>query len=105
MFHPDHCAAPEAHDIMAQVNAAVTTLSDPAARKKYDAQLRSTHSQCLACEGRGFTVRQRGFKGQDRVLCMQCKGAGWLVQQLKEARSGEHGSNGNKRKGFRANVG
>ena len=69
-LHPDRNDDRRAHDFMARVNVAHATLSDPGARRKYDALLRSTHTECVPCEGAGVRVKTQGFKARGFLVCM-----------------------------------
>lgn len=86
MFHPDR--NPEdrrAADFAARANAAYTTLSDHAARRLYDASLRSTHVHCADCDGLGFKARTRGFSvSVQRLRCKACGGFGWVLKGAKK---------------------
>ena len=70
--HPDQNSAPDAHDMMARVNAAFQALSaDP------EAYVRALGGRrCAACEARGYTFRQRGFTKRVETICPACCGAG-----------------------------
>lgn len=70
--HPDVNAAPNAHDLMARVNAAHSALTTDS-----DAYVRSLMLKpCAACKGRGATSRQKGFTDTVETICAVCHGAG-----------------------------
>lgn len=77
--HPDRAPGDgAAHTLAARVNAAYSVVSDSAARKRYDASLRTTHTPCGPCEGAGYRDHQRGFKKTTRLTCLGCDGSGWI---------------------------
>lgn len=78
--HPDHTNNAKANDWSARANAAHAVLESPETRAVYDGGLKATHAPCPACDGRGFHVRQRGFKATLKVVCVGCSGDGWVVK-------------------------
>jgi DnaJ-class molecular chaperone len=82
--HPDRFAnVPDtlsvlAHDTTALVNVAHDTLTDPAARGRYEKTvLNKTHYACRACAGEGEKKVQRGFSTIQWVKCEACEGVGY----------------------------
>lgn len=67
-----------AHAVTAYANVAHQTLSDPKARRLYDAKLLKTMRKCDACKGAGARIRAKGFSSVGLVQpCSQCGGTGW----------------------------
>ena len=81
--HPDRDPSPAAAALMAQANRAFDVLSRTDSMKRYLAELRSTHTECGACQGRGKRAKQRGFKAVDYADCSVCKGSGFLRKRPK----------------------
>lgn len=76
-IHPDRTNNdPVKSAQMAQVNAARDVLRDAKKRKAYNAELSCFGNACPACEGRGYTVRQRGFSSKEKTGCVGCVGCG-----------------------------
>jgi len=78
VFHPDRNMNGSAHDYTARVNVAYTVLSDAAARRLYDASLRTSHAPCATCTGTGLKRVQRGFTATKKLKCLGCAGEGWV---------------------------
>lgn len=77
--HPDrHNNDPDKAASMAIANIAYSVLSNSKLRKKYDVELANFCNKCLTCDGKGVTVKQRGFQSKVRTACVACSGAGWL---------------------------
>lgn len=75
-FHPDRSGLLNAHDLMAKVNVAYTTLGDPKKRKTYDMMNKIKAQPCLTCKGKGFIMKQRGFAGKVEAPCPMCETSG-----------------------------
>ncbi len=75
-FHPDRCGLADASDLMARVNVAYETLTDPAKRRTHDTIHHTAKRACPVCDGTGFTLKQRGFKAKVKVPCGPCGGSG-----------------------------
>lgn len=75
--HPDVNAAPDAHDLMARVNAAHQVLTENRAR--YLLELGGT--PCTQCGGRGYTFKQKGFTKRVETICTICHGAGVTTKE------------------------
>ena len=76
--HPDR---PGGGDVgaMVLINEAYQTLSNPAARRRYDIQLGGAGHACHRCEQRGYYRRQMGFKKGAALPCDECGGAGVII--------------------------
>jgi DnaJ-class molecular chaperone len=76
-LHPDRLGGtPEANARFAEVSAAYATLSDPKARKVYDASIDVTTTPCTTCNGEGKVYKQKGFTGRIETKCPDCNGMG-----------------------------
>lgn len=76
-YHPDRPGGDA--KMMAAVNAAHSVLTDPATKKRYDAELRSKfRTECEKCKGTGCTYKQKGAK-RVYFLCGHCHGVGRTV--------------------------
>jgi DnaJ-class molecular chaperone len=78
LVHPDRDPSPEGAELMARANAAFDVLARIPLTKQYLAALRSTHNQCVPCEGEGMRKRQVGFKNVIFVGCTACHGMGYF---------------------------
>lgn len=74
-FHPDVCPLPDAHDLLAKINVAYDTLSDPKRRKDYIRDSKVKRRVCTTCVGAGRIKKQKGFK-KVAVECPACDGTG-----------------------------
>jgi DnaJ-class molecular chaperone len=78
LMHPDRDPSPEGAEVMARANAAFDVLARVASTKQYLALLRSTHIQCVPCEGEGMRKHQIGFKNVVFHPCSACQGMGYF---------------------------
>lgn len=75
-FHPDRCNLADAQELMARVNVAYSTLSDPAERRKHDTLHHVTKKVCGTCRGAGQVLKQQGFTKKVAQPCPTCGGTG-----------------------------
>jgi DnaJ-class molecular chaperone len=78
LLHPDRCTLRNAHDAMAAVNVACSTLNTFKTASRYHAVLaaRKGASCCAGCSGAGFTIARVKYKPQPPVRCATCAGSG-----------------------------
>ena len=81
--HPDRGGDPT---VMAEINVAYNTLTEPAKRRKYDEQLAMMAELCPKCDGSGRRWKQKGFSARVAIVCETCGGNGFLkwLRRAKE---------------------
>ena len=76
--HPDRNAGrADAEQLMARVNVAFNTLADKHLHTLYAAALAARLRECAACNGRGYSRKQKGFRSSITTVCPSCLGSGW----------------------------